>query len=86
MFLKVLNAETKILHADVTGVQKGKNEEWKVISMDEEKHLWSVGILSESSAETSIKTLSFYLRKLFGLRAKERRSLRLDNFLVGAMR
>ena len=45
--------------------------------------MWSAGVLGDSSPEILMKTLYFYIGKLFGLRAVEHRMLRLDNFVIG---
>ena len=44
--------------------------------------MWSAGVLGESSPETLLKTLYFYIGILFGLRAEEHRILHLHNLLV----
>lgn len=84
VFRKVLDAEMKSLHARVSQdhARKDAKADREAITVEEEKQMWSKGVLGESSPETLLKTLYFYIGKLFGLRASEHRMLRLDNFVV----
>ncbi len=84
VFRKVLDAEMKVLHACISEdhAKKVAKAERAAITVEEEKQMWSAGVLGESSPETLLNTLYFYIGKLFGLRAKEHRILRLHNFVV----
>ena len=75
----------KILHANIDEdhVRKIPKAERGAITVEEEKQMWTAGVLGENSPENLLKTLYFYVGKLFGLRAKEHRMLRLDKFVVG---
>ena len=84
VFRKVLDAEMKVFHAcageDYAG--KAAKTERQAIMKEEEKEMWSASVLGETSPNTLLKTLCFYIGKLFGLRASKHRMLRLHNFVV----
>ena len=63
----MLDAEMKVLHActgeDYAG--KAAKAERQAITEEEEKEMRRAGVLGESSPDTSLNTLYFYIGKLF---------------------
>ena len=78
-FRKALDAEMK--QATFHGIgNKFQRQERKGISEEEESALWRKNLLGCSSAKSLVNTIYFYNGKLFGIRAKEHRDLRVQNF------
>lgn len=78
-FRKALDAEMK--QATFAGIgNMFQRQERKEISEEEETALWRQNLLGCSSAKTLVNTIYFYNGKLFGIRAKEHRNLRIQNF------
>ena len=61
---------------------KTKKEDKEAITAEEEKILWEKNLLVCHNAKSLLHTIYFYNGKLFGIRAKEHRDLRYNNFRV----
>ena len=81
VFRKMLDVEMKFLYACAGEdyVRKAAKAERQAITEEEEKEMWRAGVLGESSVNTLLNTLYFYIGKLFRLRAIEHRMLRVHN-------
>ena len=62
--------------------KKSRRPEREGITEDEERLLWDKVFLGCHNAKVLMHTLYFYNGKLFGIRAKEHRDLRYNNFRV----
>lgn len=76
---KILDAEMKEAHSQ--GVTNKKKER-EPITSEEEERMWKEGLLGAKSAKTLMNTVYYYNGKLFGLRAGEHRSLRLNDIEI----
>ncbi|KAK3706539.1 hypothetical protein QZH41_013031 [Actinostola sp. cb2023] len=76
---QVLDAEMKDVHK--MGIINQNTEKLPMSDMEEEK-MWESGLFGPLTAKTILNTLYFYNGKLFGMRSKEHRSLRLSDIIV----
>ena len=80
-FRRALDAETR--QANYEGVaNKCKRAERVGITEEEERMLWDKGLLGCHNSKVLMHTIYFYNGKLFGIRSKEHRDLRYNNFRV----
>ena len=81
MFRRVLDAEMKV--ACKAGVEKkNKKAEREAVTEEEEKIMWDKNLLGCQTAKSLVRTIYFYNGKLFGIRSKEHRHLRVHNFRI----
>ena len=82
-FRRALDDEMKLLNLEGVA-NKSKKAEREGITEEEEKILWYESLLRCHNAKALLHTIYFYNEKLFGIRAKEHRDLRCNNFRVNA--
>ena len=78
---KVMDAEMKESTKKGFGLKNTKPQR-EPVTAEEEEILWSKGLLGGNSATSLLHTIYFYNGKLFGLRAKDHRNLRIANFRI----
>ncbi len=83
IFRRTLDAEMKLACQDglTNSTKMAKREE---VTEEEKKIMWQKDLLGCQTAKSLI-TIYFYNGKLFGIRAKEHRGLRVNNFRIDSV-
>ena len=84
IFRRTLDAEMKLACQDglTNSTRMAKREE---VTEEEEKIMWQKDLLGCQTAKSLLYTIYFYNGKLFGIRAKEHRNLRVNNFRIDSV-
>lgn len=73
-------------NATFQGIGKdSKRTDREGITLQDEKLMWEKGLLGYFTAKSLLDTIYFYNGKLFGLRSKEHRNLRICNFCIDSV-
>ncbi len=84
IFRRTLDAGMKLACQDglTNSTRMAKREE---VTEEEEKIMWQKDLLGCQTAKSLLYTIYFYNGKLFGIRAKEHRNLRVNNFRIDSV-
>lgn len=81
MFRRILDAEMKVsCKSRVATINKKAERE--AVTEEEERIMWEKNLLGCQTAKSLVRTIYFYNGKLFGIRSKEHRELRVHNFRI----